>query len=96
MDAINTYLSEHEAVPLVVCSRTSHNALKNRLRLNAAIMVQPLTSSQIDEYLSSSEEERIMVHAALNEDSILQELATNPLMLFIISTVYAKMPEQTA
>lgn len=95
VDAINTYLSEHEAVPLVVCSRTSYNTLSHHLRLNAAVMVQSLTSSQIDEYLASSEEERIMVNAALYEDPMLQELATNPLMLYIISTVYAKMPEQT-
>jgi len=54
IDAINLYRQEHSLVPVVVCSRsTEYLHQQTQLRLQKAVVIQPLTNEQIDDYLVS-------------------------------------------
>ena len=47
-------------VQLVVCSRsTEYEALVTRLKLQTAVVVQPLSPDQIDDYLAGADTEAI-------------------------------------
>lgn len=85
---INTFRQEHGLVPMVVCSRsTEYLDLKQHLHLDYAVVVQPLTDQQINEYLSSGEQmER--VRAALKDDVVLREMARTPLFLSVMTLAY--------
>jgi eukaryotic-like serine/threonine-protein kinase len=89
VDAINDYRQEHGLVSLVVCSRSDeYLELSTRMLLQSAVAVQPLTKGQIDDYLSSAGEQLAAVRVALRNDPILQELATTPLMLTVLTLAY--------
>jgi len=93
IDAINIYRSEHGLEPMVVCSRTTELlAQTKRLQLQSAVVVQPLTLEQIEDYLTSAGEKLAGVRQAFDEDKELQELATTPLMLSMITLAYSGMP----
>lgn len=58
VQAINQFRQQH-LMPLVVCSRIAdYEALTSRLKLQGAVLLQPLTSSQIDAYLVRAGNER--------------------------------------
>jgi class 3 adenylate cyclase/DNA polymerase III delta prime subunit len=87
--AINEFTSEHGTTELVVCSRIrDYQALQQRLNLQAAICLQPLTLAQIDRYLNSAGTQLTVVRQVLRSDSTLQDLAQSPLMLSIITLAY--------
>ncbi len=93
IEAINAYRLEHGLVPIVVCSRSlEYLTLETRILLQSAVVVQPLTLEQIEDYLSSAGEKLADVRNIFYEDKVLQELATTPLMLSIISLTYAGIP----
>jgi GTPase SAR1 family protein len=88
-EAINTYQGEHHLVPLVVCSRSKeYFSQTSRLRLHNAVTVQPLTVQQVDEYLMSAGEQLTALRTVLHDDTVLLKLATNPLMLSVITLTY--------
>src|SRR5262249_1924247 len=88
VEAINTFRKEHGLLPLVVCSRSvDYLALRRQVLLRSAVVVQPLTEQQIDEYLSGAGEQMEAVRAALRDDPVLQQLATTPLMLNMLILV---------
>ncbi len=92
IDAINAYRRDH-LVPLVVCSRTTeYLAQQRRLMLQSAVVVQPLTEEQIDDYLGSAGSALSAVRAVLQKNTVLRELATSPLMLNILTLVYHGTP----
>lgn len=89
VEAINTYKQEQGFLPIVVCSRqTDYLALSKRLFLRTAVVVQPLTSEQIESYLTRGGERLIALRQMLREDTDLQELACTPLMLTVLSVAY--------
>ena len=91
--AINSYRQEHGLVPMVVCCRqVDYLELNTRLRLDNAVMVQPLTERQIDDYLRSGGEPLRALWLALHEDTELRDLARTPLMLSILTLTYHGMP----
>jgi hypothetical protein len=88
IDAINTYRKEH-MVPMVICCRSKdYFSQGKRVQLDCAVIVQPLTTQQIDTYLSSTGEQLVSVRTALHNDLVLQELVTTPLMLSILTLAY--------
>lgn len=88
IEAINNYRREH-LVPIVVCSRSAdYRSLLARLLLQSAVEVQPLTNEQIDSYLASAGEQLAAVHQVVNNDPILQEMVTTPLMLDVLTLAY--------
>ena len=93
IEAINTYRQEHGLLPLVVCSRSAdYLAQTARVRLGTAVMVQPLTEQQVDDYLASGGEPLWALRVALHQDAGLRELTSTPLMLSILTLTYHGLP----
>lgn len=105
--AINAYHREH-LHPLVVASRKAEYeaaATNARLVLNSAVEVQPISTDQVDAYLAQCGEQVATLRTALQENPVLQEVVTTPLMLSILILTYqgktvddlpimASLPEQ--
>ena len=89
MDAINNYRGEHGLMPTVVCCRSADYLVQKKgLMLRNAVVVQPLTAQQIDDYLASAGGKLASVRVALRNDSLLLKLVTTPLMLSILTIAY--------
>jgi serine/threonine protein kinase len=92
IEAINNYRKEHGFVDIVVCSRiTDYDVLTNRLKLNGAVTLQPLSDEQIDQYLAQIGPETSVIRDVLSRDDMLREMARTPLMLSIITLAYRGM-----
>ena len=90
--SLNEFSKEYGRTEMVVCSRTrEYENLPQRLRLQAAIYLKPLTDKQIDKYLSASNSETSQLKNLLDCDRTLRELIKTPLMLNIIATAYPQM-----
>jgi hypothetical protein len=89
VEAINAFREAHGLLPIVVCSRVGEYAeLRSRLRLGGAIVVQPLTRSQVTAYLRQMGRLLAGLRAALREDGTLWEMLETPLMLNIVTLAY--------
>jgi serine/threonine protein kinase len=87
--AINAYRGEHGFVDVVVCSRVKdYEALANHLKLNGAIVIQPLDDAQIGKYLDALGADVAVVRELINRDEQLRELVQSPLMLSIMILAY--------
>jgi eukaryotic-like serine/threonine-protein kinase len=87
--AINAFRRDHGLVALVVCSRfADYEALSNRLRLQGAVLVQPLSQQQIDAYLARDGDQLAALRVALAADPMLRELAETPLLLSLMTLAY--------
>jgi hypothetical protein len=86
--AINQFQQEH-LVPLVVCSRVAeYKNLTVQLKLEGAVLLQPLTTAQIEAYLERADPSLAAVRTALQHDTELQALAQSPLILSIMALAY--------
>ncbi len=89
MQAINEYHRAHNLVPLVVCCRMNeYLSQESQLTLSRAVTIQPLTTEQINEYFARIGERVAALRMVFQDDPILQELATTPLMLTVLIMVY--------
>lgn len=87
--AINAFRRQDEATRLAVCCRLADSeALPVRLRLAQAVVIQPLTRRQIDDYIERAGPRLAGVRAALQRDEELRELLTTPLLLSIAALAY--------
>jgi NACHT domain len=101
--AINAYHRER-MTPLVVCCREVEYAdasKRQRLALQGAVIVRPLTKAQVDRHLVQLGPPVAALRKALKSSVALQELATTPLMLNILMLTYhgtsvRKLPTQGA
>src|SRR5215203_5927728 len=59
-----------------------------RLKLQGAVLLQPLTTEQIDAYLNTAGPTLATVRSTLQHDTELQELAHSPLLLSIMALAY--------
>lgn len=58
---LNKFIKEHGLTEIAVCSRIrDYEVLSNRLTLQSAICIQPLTQSQIDKYLDQAQETNLL------------------------------------
>jgi hypothetical protein len=93
VQAINEFRQEHGFARMVVCSRiTDYEALSTQLKLNGAIVIQPLNEEQIDQYLRSLGSEYQGVREAMTLDADLNKLAETPLMLSIMTLAFRGIP----
>src|SRR5215813_12642027 len=92
VEAINDFRKEHGfLLPLAVCCRVAdYDTIGKQLRLQGAILVQPLTRQQVETYLDQLGEAGVGVRSALREDSTLWELAEAPLLLNVMTLAYSK------
>ncbi len=91
--AIDEYVRDHGGPGLAVCCRErDYRALPQALRLPTAVRLQPLTEAQIDDYLDRAGAALDGLRRRLSADTELRQLARSPLMLNIMSVVYANRP----
>jgi len=84
--AINAFVEEFNPSGLVVCCRLmEYRWLPERLKLNGAICLEPLSSKEVSKYLVSGGPKLAALRKAVNADPALHELAQTPLMLSIMS-----------
>jgi serine/threonine protein kinase len=87
--AINAYRKEHGFVDVVVCSRIrDYEALTNQLKLNGAIVLQPLKPDQVESYLTNLGPQTATLRTLLGQHATLQEMSHSPLMLSIMALAY--------
>ncbi|MEM1241713.1 MAG: NACHT domain-containing protein [Cyanobacteria bacterium P01_H01_bin.26] len=87
--ALNQFIETHGLTEIVVCSRIhDYETLSERLKLRSAIYVRPLTSQQINEFLARAGQSLAALRKAIRQNAELQELASSPLMLSIVSLAY--------
>lgn len=88
IEAINTYHAEH-LLPLVICSRREeYEVASQRLTLQSAVIVQPLTLAQVNAYLKEAGKGLSAVRKVVQTNAVLQELLTTPLMLSVVTMAY--------
>ncbi|MFZ0547235.1 MAG: BTAD domain-containing putative transcriptional regulator, partial [Candidatus Promineifilaceae bacterium] len=94
VQAINEYRQAHGLVPLVVCSRVSeYEELAVKLKLENAVLLQPLSDAQIDNYLAAAGGRLEALRQKLAIDAEMREMARTPLMLSIMSLTYQDSAE---
>ncbi len=90
--AINSFKADHPA-DMVVCSRLAdYEQLQAQLNLSSAIRLQPLTPSQIDDYLASFSAPLAGLRQAVATDDEWRELAQSPLMLNLMAFTFSETP----
>jgi hypothetical protein len=92
VEGLNEFLKEFGLPGLVVCSRLKeYTALSVRVKLNAAICLQPLTFKQVENYLTEAGSKLAALRTILKSDHVLQALARSPLMLSVMSLAYMNL-----
>jgi hypothetical protein len=87
--SLNQFIADHSVTEIVICSRVQdYEALSEKLKLRSAICLQPLTSDQVDRFLSTNET-LAGLRSLLQQDAELEEFAQTPLILNIMSSAYA-------
>jgi len=92
VDVINGYLGEHSAQAVICCRKEEYETLDAKLKLQSAILLQPLTPEQIDGYLEKLSPDLDSLREVLRSDQELQEFAQTPLILSIMTLAYREMP----
>ena len=100
--AINIYRREHPLCPLVVCSRSNEYraaSTQERLRIQSAVEVQPLSSAQVEAVLLQTGKPFAALRAELNTNTELRELTSSPLWLNVLlltfkNTLVQALPSQ--
>lgn len=95
VEAINAYRAEHETAwttPLVVCCRLREYEALPKLQLYGAVLVQPLTRTEVDTYLHDGGRALTDVRAVIKDDPTLYELLQTPLMLAVTTLAFAGRP----
>ena len=88
VEAINDFHTEH-TVEMVVCSRVSdYLTLTTKLRLQGAIVLQPLTAEKIDKFLDSLGSKVAIMRDMLKNHEELRVLGSSPLMLNVMRVAY--------
>jgi eukaryotic-like serine/threonine-protein kinase len=94
---INRFHGEYVGVPLVVCSRVAeYEALPVRLRLDGAVVVQPLARVAVEDYLAQQGRRHGGVLTVLSQDESMWELLTSPLFLRVVAITYLDRPAAAA
>ena len=89
VEAINTYRQKRGLVQLAVCSRVEeYGRLADKLRLEGAALIQPLTQQTVDAYLREIGRPLAAVRIALKDDPALWELLDSPLLLSIVAIAF--------
>jgi NACHT domain len=90
IEAINVYRHAHPG-PFVVCARTAEYdkaAKYHHLSLQNAVVVQPLSYEQMDNYLTNADTTLEALRRVLEKNTELRELARTPLMLSVLTLTY--------
>lgn len=96
--AINAYREQHGLTGIVVCSRIpDYGALTKKLRLQGAVLLQPLTEQQIEDALKQVGDKANTIRRVLRQlrvtaqpynNAEVEELTRTPLLLSITTLAY--------
>lgn len=87
--AINKYREMYGLTGVVVCSRLSdYETYPLKLNLGGAILIEPLTTGQVDAYLQAGGDHFATLRNVINADPTLLQMARSPLMLSIMQMAY--------
>ncbi|MEJ1971749.1 MAG: DUF4062 domain-containing protein [Lacunisphaera sp.] len=87
--AINAFAEAHHPPGLAVtCRVAEYDTLAVKLRLRAAICLQPLTPQQIERYFAAAGTGLDHLRRAMRDDEGLRELARTPLMLSVMTMAW--------
>ncbi len=90
LEAINKLSIDFQPKHLVICSSfTAYRNCKTRFRLNAAVLLQPLTASQIKDYLLVARSRELWNY--IHDEPELLNLAATPLMLSMMTLAYEEI-----
>ncbi|MFF1819013.1 NACHT domain-containing protein [Kribbella sp. NPDC058245] len=94
-----TELQMHYTIPklAVTCRAHDYGQLTNKLILNGAVDIRPLTRQQVLEYFEAAGPALDGARAAIEQDDELWDLVTSPLMLNVLLLAYQdRIPEDIA
>jgi eukaryotic-like serine/threonine-protein kinase len=86
--ALNAFGLKYAPEMVVACRIKDYEALPNRLQLQSAIYLRPLVREQIRDYFKNVGSDFTSLNALIERDSALQELASSPLILSIMTVAY--------
>ena len=87
--AINVFLDRYGSNRMAITCRSEEYArLKPRLKLQGAILLEPLTRQQIEDYFQTASSRLDGLRQAVQADPKLQEMVETPLMLTVTSLAY--------
>ncbi len=90
---INRYTGRQGLPGVVICCRLEEYArLPNRLRLNGAICLSPLSPEQVNGYLQAGGDGLAALRQVMQGDDVLAVLAQTPLFLSIMRLAYQDLP----
>lgn len=93
VQAINRFMKSYGNTEVIVCSRIEeYKNLDERLTIQHTVLVQPLTSEQISQYLERCGEQLNNLRALLQEDAVVRNLAKTPLMLYVMRIAHENLP----
>jgi eukaryotic-like serine/threonine-protein kinase len=92
--AINDFRRSHGFLAMAITSRTAdYETLSEPLRLEGAVVVRPLSSEQVNDYLIELGPSGEPVRVAIQEDPSLRDLIDSPLLLNVVTVACAGGPE---
>ncbi len=87
--AINRFREEC-ATPIAIATRTEdYRSANDRLRLDLAVQLEPLTDEQVEAYLEAGQPGTLPLREILRNDAELRELAYSPQMLNMMRLAYS-------
>ena len=93
IETINRYRLESASSSLVVCSRSAdYLAQGARMQLNKAVMIQPLSPLQANDYLAQAGDSLNTLRVTLQSETALRELTRTPLLLRMLALTYYNAP----
>lgn len=95
VEAIHRFQQDHGPVGMVVCSRsTEYEEMHFQIRLQSAVVLQPLTRDQVYAYLKGTSKQLSAARELLSHDQPFQELTESPLMLSIMMLAYSGLSSE--
>lgn len=89
-EEINHFRQTQGLTGIAVCSRTErYKAVSLKLNLCTAIVLDPLTAEQVDDYLAAAGARLTVLRGTLETDRSLREMARSPLMLSVMGAAYS-------
>lgn len=90
VEAINVFRREYGLIKLAVCSRVPEYTVPGvpLLKLGGAVQIEPLDAQQVDAYLAAAGRTDLL--GVLRDDPALLELVRAPLMLALLSELFAR------
>ncbi|CBN54431.1 MULTISPECIES: NACHT domain-containing protein [Kamptonema] len=90
IQSINKFIEDFQPNHLVICSSfESYKKCQNRFRLQAAILLKPLTQTQIREYLIAARSRELWYN--IEREPELLKLAKTPLLLSLLTLAYEEI-----